>query len=142
MWQWRLHPDEPGHSDFFLGFDAGWREALEYAGSTYVGLLGRILEGLPITDMEPNWQVTLGRRSLLVPEKFFLTYTTEAGPLKVFGDGVPLPYRVVDPRTGEVLGEGVREPDWTPPGSPDGSAGGWIPDEGDGPRVFICCSEF
>ncbi len=142
MWQWRLHPDEPGHPDFFLGEGAGWREALDYEGSTYVGLLGRILDGLPTTDMEPNWQVTLGRRSLLAPGKLFLAYTSEAGPMKVYGDDVPLPYRVIDPRSGEILQEGVRDPGWMPPGSPDSSAGGWLPDEGEGPRVFICCSEF
>ncbi len=142
MWQWRLHPDEPGHPVFFLGEGAGWREALDYEGSTYVGLLGRILDGLPTTDMEPNWQVTLGRRSLLAPGKLFLAYTSEAGPMKVYGDDVPLPYRVIDPRSGEILQEGVRDPGWMPPGSPDSSAGGWLPDEGEGPRVFICCSEF
>ena len=25
LWQWRLHPNEPGHLDYFLGPGAGWR---------------------------------------------------------------------------------------------------------------------
>ena len=37
LWQWRLHADEPGHSDYFLCPDAGWREALDFEGSSYVG---------------------------------------------------------------------------------------------------------
>jgi hypothetical protein len=41
---------------------------------------------------------------------------------------VPQRYRVVDPRTGEVLREGVRD-------------GPRILDEGGGPRVYICCDD-
>ena len=52
------------------------------------------------------------------------------GPLMMFGEQVPLRYRVVDPRTGEVLSEGTRT-----------SGDEWIPDEGGGPRVYICCDE-
>ena len=48
LWQWRLHADEPGHSDGFLGPDAGWREAVDFEGSTYVGLVGRILAPPPV----------------------------------------------------------------------------------------------
>jgi len=96
-----------------------------------VGLVGRILDGLPITDMAPNWQVTLGRRGLLVPDRLFICYTEEGGSLPIVrGDTVPRRYRVVDPRTGEVLREGTRE-----------AVNGLIPDDGGGPRVFICCDE-
>ena len=131
LWQWRLHPDEPGHMPYFLAEGAGWREALDFEGSRYVGLISRILDGLPFTDMQPNWWVTFGRRGLLVPGRLYLGYTGEsAGPLPLFGDEVPRCYRVVDPRTGETLGAGTRA-----------SADAWIPDEGDGPRVYICCDE-
>ena len=141
MWQWRLHADEPGHAPFFLGVGAGWREALDFEGSRYVGLVARILDGLPITDMQPDWEVTLGRRGLLVPGKLFIAYTSEGGPLKLFGEDIPPHYRVVDPRTGEVLGEGTLDPEWHPEGLPNTSVGMWVPDEGGGPRVYICCDE-
>ena len=127
LWQWRLHRHEPGHSDFFLAKDAGWREALDFEGSNYVGMLARILEGLPTTDMRPNWDVTLGRRGLLVPGKLFIAYTEEGGPMMMFGDQAPLRYYVVDPRTGRVLRQGDRA-----------SATEWIPDEGGSPRLYIC----
>ncbi len=131
LWQWRLHPDEPGHGAYFLAEGAGWREALDFEGSRYVGLVTRIVDGLPLTDMAPNWEVTYGRRGLLVPGKLYIGYTGEsAGPLPLFGAQVPRRYRVVDPRSGDVLSEGLRE-------SPEA----WIPDEGTGPRVYICCDE-
>ena len=130
LWQWRLHRAEPGHSAFFLAEDAGWHEALSFEGATHVGRIARILDGLPLTDMAPNWEVTLGRRGLLVPGKLFIGYTEDGGPLMMFGEGVPLRYRVVDPRTGQVVREGRRS-----------SASEWIPDDGGGPRVYICCDE-
>ncbi len=61
--------------------------------------------------MAPNWEVTLGRRGLLVPGTLFIAYTSEGGPLKLFGDEIPPNYRVVDPRTGEVLREGALDPE-------------------------------
>jgi hypothetical protein len=130
MWQWRLHPDEPEHTPFFLAEGAGWREALDFEGSRYVGLVSRILEGLPIADIEPNWQVTLGRRGLLIPETLYIGYSEQGGPMIFQSDQVPLRYRVVDPRTGAVVREGTRS-----------SASEIIPDEGGGPRVFICYGE-
>ena len=140
LWQWRLHPHEPGHTPFFLAEGAGWREALDFEGSTYVGLLTHILDGLPFADMAPDWQVTLGRRGLLVSGKFFLCYSEMGGPLKLFGDQFPKHYRVVDPRTGDIVRQGMVDPDWVPDGFPNSSAGNWIPDEGGGPRVYICYS--
>ena len=129
LWQWRLHRNEPGQAEFFLAKDAGWREALDFEGSRYIGLVSRILEGLPTTDMAPDWQATLGRRGLLVPGQLFIGYLENGGPLMLFGESVPLRYRVVDPRTGQVVREGVRA-----------SASERIPDEGGGPRVYICYS--
>lgn len=125
LWQWRRHPHEPGHAPYFLAEGAGWREALAFEGSDHVGRVSRILDGFPLTDMEPNWQVTLGRRGLLVPGRLFIGYAEQGGPLKIYGDEVPSRYRVVDARSGAVLGEGKRD------------AGG-IPDAGGGPRVYIC----
>lgn len=132
LWQWRLHPNEPGHETYYLADCAGWREALSFEGSNYVGLVARILDGLPITDMTPNWQVSIGRRGLLSPDKLYIGYTEHGGPLEIVsGKQIPRHYRVIDPRTGEVLKEGTRF-----------SANEWIPDDGGGPRVYICCEKW
>ncbi|HET9223441.1 MAG TPA: hypothetical protein VFO07_13100 [Roseiflexaceae bacterium] len=74
--------------------------------------------------------MTLGRRGLLVPGRLYIGYAEEGGPLKLFGEQVPRRYRVVDPRTGEILRAGARA-----------SADEWIPDEGGGPRVYICVDD-
>lgn len=130
LWQWVYHPDEPGHAPYFVAQGADWRAALDFAGSTYVGMLARILDGLPLADMAPHWQATLGRRGVLVPGRLFVAYSEDGGPLMMFGDDVPLRYRVVDARTGVVVKTGVRA-----------NASEWILDEGGAPRVYICCDE-
>jgi hypothetical protein len=131
LWQWRLHPDEPGHAEYFLAREAGWREALDFEGSKYVGLVKQILDGLPITDMAPDWQCSFGRRGLLSPNLLYIGYTEQGGPLEIVSEQVPLPYRVVDPRKGKILRSGIRT-----------SANESIPDEGGGPRVYICCRDW
>ena len=128
LWQWAHRGDEPGQSDFFLAPGCGWRQALDFEGSRYVGLLPRILEGLPLTEMAPNWEVTLGRRGLLVPGKLFLCYSEEGGPLRLFGDQVPLRYRIVDPQTGTVVHSGIRA-----------HTDDLVPCEWGSPRIFIFC---
>ena len=32
LWQWRLHPNEPGHANWCTAPGAGWREALDFDG--------------------------------------------------------------------------------------------------------------
>ena len=133
LWQWLLHPNETGQSSFFSAAGAGWREALDFEGSRYVGLVQKILRGLPFADMQPNWQVTLGRRGLLVPHTLFVTYTHAGGPYLIFGDQVPRKFRVVDPRTGEILRTGER-----PAGGGRWQLEGETSQE---PRVLIFCDE-
>ncbi len=131
LWQWRLHPNEEGHAPFFLAEGAGWREALDFKGSWYVGAIGRILEDLPFTDMQPNWHFALAPRGLLVPGKLFINYSeTGNGVHFLVGDQVPRRYRVADPQTGIVLREGIRA-----------SANEPVTDDGTGPRLYIFCDE-
>lgn len=109
LWQWRLHREEPGHNAFFLAPGAGWREAIDFEGARYVGLVSKILDGLPTTDMAPEWQVALTPRGLSVPDRLFLAYAETGGPLTLLQpQRVPERYRVIDPSTGEILAAGVR----------------------------------
>ncbi|MPY48397.1 apiosidase-like domain-containing protein [Streptomyces acidicola] len=130
LWQWRLHAAEPGHQPFFLAPDAGWREALDFAGSRHVGMIAHILAGLPLADMVPDWQLTFAPRGLSVPGRLYVTYAEHGGPLRIHPDtdhAVPRPYRVYDPLTGEITGKGHRH---------QGDL--VIPDDGGAARVFIC----
>jgi hypothetical protein len=129
LWQWRLHPDESGFLPYFLADDAGWRQALDFEGSRYVGLVGRILAGLPLVDMGPDWLSAIAMRALSVPGRFLLCYRANGGLVSVRDDTVSLDYRVVDPRTGEVVAAGTRATHSDP-----------IPDPGGAPRIYISMS--
>ncbi len=126
LWQWRLHAEEPGHSDYFNAPGAGWREALDFEGSTYVGLVNTILDGLPITDAEPDWTWALCPRGLSIPGKIYLAYSESGGDLIVQAAGIPLHYKTFDPRTGRLVAEGDRADADAP-----------VPDPGGAPRVFV-----
>lgn len=127
LWQWRLHADEPGHEEYFLAQGAGWREALEFEGSTYVGLVSRILDGLPIAGMVPNWCQAVVTRALAVPGELLLAYRETGGDVILTDDTVPEYVRIVDPRDGSVVSAGKREPTERK-----------LRDPGGAPRLYIC----
>ncbi|MFL6167580.1 MAG: DUF4038 domain-containing protein [Ornithinibacter sp.] len=127
LWQWRLHPDEPGHSVSFADPQSGWREALDFEGSTYVGLVGKILGRLPTTDMVPDRTVAISPRVLRAPSGLVLAYQENGGPLDLRAPDVPLRYVVVDPRTGRIVEAGVRSSTDEP-----------VPDSSTEPRIYLC----
>jgi hypothetical protein len=94
-------------------------------------MLGKVLQGLPTTDMRPGWRDVLAARCLIVPGKLFINYSSTGEPLMPETDH-PLPrsYRIVDPRTGDVLARGQRS-----------ETRGPLPDTGSGPRVTILFDE-
>lgn len=106
LWQWRLSADEPGHADWCTAPGASWREALDFEGSTYPGIIAKLFDGLPLAEMEPNWTATYGRRGLLVPGKLFVLYLADGGSTGILSSDVPRDYRIYDPRTGELTGQG------------------------------------
>lgn len=108
LWQWMLHPDEPGQPDWCRAKGAGWREALDFEGANYVGMLARLFDGLPLTDMRPNWDYTLGKRAVAVPDVLLVVYLEAGGDLAITSSRVPLPYRVYDPKTGALVASGRR----------------------------------
>jgi Protein of unknown function (DUF4038)/Domain of unknown function (DUF5060) len=116
LWQWRLHPGEPGHGDYFLCPDAGWREALDFEGSTYVGLVGKILDGLPLANASPCWDVSTNTRGLLDPGVIYIGYAEHGGPWTFLdADGrVPDLYWIVDPRSADLVTSGERPADRVP----------------------------
>lgn len=113
LWQWRLHAREPDHADWCTAPGAGWREALEFEGSRYPGIIARLFDGLPFEGMQPNWTYTYGRRGLAVPGRLFVLYLPDGGGTGITSLEVPRAYRIHDPRTGLELGRG-RLPDKVP----------------------------
>ncbi len=119
LWQWRLHPHEPGYGpsgEYFLAPGAGWREALDFEGSRYVGLVGRIVEDLPLIGASPCWDVSTNTRGLLDPGVLYLGYAEHGGSwVFLDADGrVPSRYWLIDPKSGDVLKSGNRPPNGVP----------------------------
>jgi hypothetical protein len=132
LWQWAHHGHEKGQSDFFLAPGCGWREALDFDGSTYFGLVQKILGKLPLTDAEPAWELTIGSRGILVPDVIFVSFQEVGGAFLIVDERIPRFYKIIDPRNGETLLEGERE---------SGSHHHRTPETGDGPRVYIFTSK-
>ena len=80
LWQWRLHPDEPGPRAVLPGRDAGWREALDFEGAATSDWSGRILDGLPLAHLRPCWDVSTTTRGLLDPGVLYIGYAEHGGP--------------------------------------------------------------
>ena len=111
IWQWVHRDGEPGHAPYFLAPSGSWRDALDYEGSTYVGLVGRILRGLPTTDMAPEWETFVAPRALRVPGRLQIVYQQYGSWLPMMEErGTPRGYRIVDPLTGEVTATGQLAP--------------------------------
>jgi hypothetical protein len=132
LWQWRLHAKEPDHADWCTAPGAGWREALDFEGSRYPGIVAKIFDGLPFADMQPNWTYTYGRRGLAVPGQLFVLHLPEGGGTGILTLEVPRAYRILDPRTGQEVGKG-RLPDSAPAQFNSGSSGE--------PRVVVFLSD-
>lgn len=130
LWQWRLHPDEPGHSEHFLAPGADWRDALDFEGSKFVGMVGKILSGLPTTDMQPDWTRVISGRALSGTDGMLIVYREHGGSVSVIDDTVPLNYTIFDPRNGSVVATGKRDLPTDP-----------IPDPGGAPRVYLCLAD-
>lgn len=108
LWQWRLDTQEE-HQEWCMARNAGWREALDFEGSNYVGILARIFEGLPFAGMEPDYRHTYGRAGLIIAGKLFIVYLPNGGPLQLVPTrtyDLPRQYRVIDPTNGAVLTSG------------------------------------
>jgi uncharacterized protein DUF4038/uncharacterized protein DUF5060 len=135
LWQWALRPDEPGQEPYFLAPGCGWREALDFEGSRYVGMLGRILDGLPTTDMRPDWESVIAPRGLTVPGELHILYLEGRRRLRVT-DAAALPrcYTAIDPRDGTILSQGET-------GQFQGTRPGTIETPGGGPCVIVFTKE-
>jgi hypothetical protein len=106
LWQWAHRGDEAGQSDIFLAPGCGWREALNFEGSTYVGLINRILGNLDLTDAEVASHLTLGARAIHVPGKIVLAFQDVGGKFNPAHPDIPAFYTIIDPRSGVITHQG------------------------------------
>jgi hypothetical protein len=125
LWNW-LHPGEADHPQWARAPATSWREALDFEGSKYVGLMRHILHDLPLAGITPDHATTYGRRAVFAPDQLLIVYLENGGNHTVIRDDIPDRYRVYDLQTGEITRTGsIRE---------DGRS---IADTGTGPRAVI-----
>jgi hypothetical protein len=104
LWQWRLHKEEPGHADWAMDADAGWREALDFEGSRYVGIVGKLLDGLPLEGMRPDPTLAHARGVLHAPGRMVLVYLPSANSFTLYKpEALPPVRRTYDLKTGKLV---------------------------------------
>ena len=132
LWNW-VHPDEPQHNGdgWARAPESSWDEALEFEGSNYAGMVGKILNGLPMDQTQPDNTCTYGRPSLFKPDQLLILYLENGGNLAVLRDDIPDAWRIYDPKTGDILRSGNLT-----------DSGKNLGNTGDGPRVVIFSSTY
>lgn len=115
LWQWKISADEAGWTDWATQ-DKSWREALEMEGSTYVGLVGQILEGLDLTDIEKRWDLAGGKPLLARPGAVYLAFVQDGEPLRISSVPTNFTFRWVNPKNGAIHSDGrTTNNTFTPP---------------------------
>ena len=93
LWVWRTERPACGRGGCIqmsqatartLAEGAGWKEALDFEGSRYVGLVGKILDDLPITEAALLGCICQHLRGLLGPGILYLGYAEHGGPWMFF----------------------------------------------------------
>ena len=105
LWNWKLTPDEQGWPDW-ADSHVSWREAIELPGSTYVGYLGKALNGLDITDIEKHPELAEGNLCLAKPGEVYIVYLPTGGQVKISQLSATLKYQWFDPVKGDFISDG------------------------------------
>ncbi len=108
LWNWVLRPDEPGHQPWTVAKGCSWENALDFEGSIYVGIVGKILNQFKLTGLEPSLKIAPARRSLHIPGELVVIYRGNGGNLWFpNSEALPNNYRIYDAETAEILAEGT-----------------------------------
>lgn len=110
LWQWMVSADEPGWPDW-TNQNKAWNEAMQMEGSTYVGLVGKILSDYDLTDIE--YRTDLHRQKPSIDKKpvlarigeLYISYNNFPMTM-IRGVPVDMPFTFYNPKTGEVIKTG------------------------------------
>jgi hypothetical protein len=105
LWQWKISPAEEGWPAW-TDQQTSWQEAMDMEGSTYAGLVGKVLSKVDLTDIEKRWDLANGKPLLAKENECYVSYLNEGGTIEISGLPVGLYYRWVDPKTGNTFKEG------------------------------------
>ena len=105
LWQWKITADEPGWPPW-ASQQKAWHEAMQMEGSTYVGHMGRILDGLDMADIEKRWDLAGGKPLLAREGELYVAYLDTGGELSIADLPEGLRYTWFNPRDGKAVLEG------------------------------------
>ncbi len=101
IWQWKITPNEEGWGPW-ADQPLSWKSAMELEGSTYVGLVAKILKELDFSDIEKRWDLANGKPLLAKEGKLYISYLNQGGDIEIDNIPTTLNYRWINPKTGEV----------------------------------------
>ncbi|WP_299533592.1 DUF4038 domain-containing protein [Ulvibacterium sp.] len=109
LWQWKVTPNEEGW-EAWTDQPLSWKGALRLKGSEYVGLVGKILQGLDMTDIQKRWDLANGKPMLAKEGQLYLSYLNDGGEIQIPNVPITLNYRWVNPKTGATkqLGKATK----------------------------------
>lgn len=119
IWRWKISATEEGWPEW-TDHQLSWEESLALEGSKYVGLVGHILKGLPMADIEKKWGLANGKSLLAKEGKLYISYLNEGGEITIQDLPTNLKYKWVNPKTGEAnqtqmaSGNSFKAPDENP----------------------------
>ena len=108
VWNWVRDPAAKDAAQAWT-FAPGksWRDAIEFKGADYVGNIGKILNRFDVSGVNPDWTIAPSRRALWAPKELLILYLGNGGsPWFANWDVLPPYFRVYDPKTGVMNGEG------------------------------------
>ncbi|WFB36485.1 DUF4038 domain-containing protein [Kiritimatiellota bacterium B12222] len=124
LWNWVYHADEPGHEAWCVAPNAGWREALDFEGSRYPGIVAKIVSAYDFMDLMPQANWMMDKPCVGKKHQFALLYLEKGGNVHVMSKEVPPHYTLYCAKTAKVLEQGSRDQNQTysllqVPSSPD-----------------------
>ncbi len=100
LWQWKISPDETGW-DAWTDLPMNWQGAMALEGSKHVGLVGKILDGYDLTDIEKRWDLAKAKPLLAKEGEIYLAYLPNGGEIEIENLPDDLNYHWIDPKTGD-----------------------------------------
>ncbi len=99
IWRWKITDGETGW-DSWTEQQLSWKNSLDLEGSSYVGILGKILSEFDLTDIQRRWDLADGKPLLAIPGSLYVAYLNAGGTIEIEGVPVGMQYHWADPRTG------------------------------------------
>ena len=106
LWQWKISANEEGWGEW-ADQPLSWKEAMRLEGSKYVGLVGKILGEIDMTDIEKRWDLANGEPLLAKEGSLYLSFLPNGGAITIENLPKNLNYRWINPKTGDTKLSGI-----------------------------------